>query len=272
MTPKTEPQPGGAGRVRAKRSLGQNFLVDANVSRKIAGALQAAPGDTVLEIGPGQGALTRFLAALPGVRLVALEKDAALAVALKAALPEVGVVVADALAYPWERLGESGPVRVIGNLPYNVASPIIWDLAARCPRCLRAVFMIQREVAERLCARPGTGAYGGLTAWVTSFVTPQLLFRVGPEVFRPRPKVESAVVALTPLPAAARPSDPAALATVIKTCFTWRRKQLQNILKAFPADVAACFFAASGVSPSSRPENLSPETFQMLASCYRASE
>ncbi len=261
---------GGAGAVRAKRSLGQNFLVDKNVARKIVAALKAAPGDLVLEIGPGRGALTHVLADLPGVRLAALEKDAALAAALKAELPGAGVVVADALGFAWESLASAGPLRIIGNLPYNVASPIIWELVARCPYFARAVFMIQREVAERLCAMPGSGAYGGLTAWVRSFVAPELLFRVGPEVFRPRPKVESAVVAFTPLPAAERAADPQNLAAVIKQCFTWRRKQLQNILKAFPAGVAERFFAAEQIKPTARPEELSPRKFQALAACYRS--
>lgn len=251
---------------RPKRSLGQNFLTDPNTARRIVDALGITPGSVVLEIGPGRGALTGFLMESGAGRVMALEKDRELAPELARRHPGLAVVNADALTFAWERLGRLGclGVRVVGNLPYNVASPIMWDLAWRCPWFERAVFMVQLEVAERIVAAPRTKAYGGLSVWLQSFVRAEKLFKVGPNVFTPRPKVESAVVAFTPRPMEERPPEPERLAGFIKRLFAMRRKQLGRILGPDLAPGARGYLETQGLSPASRPEELSPPQMRKL--------
>lgn len=261
---------GASALARPKRSLGQNFLVDPNMSAKIVATLAIAPGDTVIEIGPGRGALTApILAARPG-RYLALEKDRDLAAALLQRYPEAAVANCDALRLDWRRLdGLTGPVRLIGNLPYNIASPLLWDLCAGAGRFVRGVFMVQHEVARRLAASPGGREYGALSAWIGNFVQVEYCFKVPPTVFRPRPKVDSAVVAVTPLPASERPDDPAALARVLKLLFSARRKQLRGILKRFWGEDVADYFASAGLSEQDRPEILSPRALRGLANLLK---
>jgi 16S rRNA (adenine1518-N6/adenine1519-N6)-dimethyltransferase len=176
------------------------------------------------------------------------------------------VSLADALTMPWARF--VAPWKIIGNLPYNVASPLIWDILSLTPGLIRAVFMVQKEVALRLVAPPGCGAYGALSVWVQSFAAPRLEFNVPPQVFRPAPKVHSAVVSFAPLPLSERPADANALSSLLKLCFQKRRKQLGGILRSQPGwqpDEAE----EIGVKQSSRPEELSPRQFQTLAALMR---
>jgi len=250
---------------RPKKSLGQNFLTDPNVARRIVASLRIEPGDTVLEIGPGRGALTGFLMESGAGRVLALEKDRALAPELARRWPGLGVVNADALRFQWERLDRLDRVRVVGNLPYNVASPIMWDLAARCAGFRRAVFMVQLEVADRIVAVPRTKDYGALSVWLQSFVVTEKLFKVSPTVFTPRPKVESAVVAFTPRAASGRPDNPARLSGFLKRLFSMRRKQLGRILGAGLNEAGRALLQDQGLSSSSRPEELSPAVIDNLA-------
>ncbi len=246
----------------AKRRFGQNFLVDQNIARKIVASLDIRPDDRVLEIGPGPGALTRFILEQGPSRFIAVERDLHWALTLKRARSEAIAVCADALTLPWERFDASRPVKIIGNLPYNGASPLRWQVFSRARGLVRAVFMVQKEVAERLAARPGSRVYGALSAWVQSFVEPKLLFHVGPQVFRPRPKVDSSVLRFEPIPA---PSvDTNALASLIKRCFQQRRKQLRSILRDQWSDDVSRALEARGLGASSRPEELSPAVFQEL--------
>ena len=250
---------------RPKRSLGQNFLVDRNITAKIVASLGIAPGDTVIEIGPGRGALAEpILAARPGAYL-ALEKDRDLAGRLSREYPGVSVALIDALTLDWRRLDRLPGARLIGNLPYNIASPLLWDLCAGASRFARGVFMVQHEVARRLAAGPDSREYGALSAWIGNFVTVEYCFKVPPTVFVPRPKVDSAVVALTPRPAGERPEDPAGLARLLKRLFASRRKQLRGILKAYWDDALAAHFAGQGISEQARPENVSPQGLRELA-------
>ena len=250
---------------RPKRSLGQNFLTDPNTARKIVEALHIRPGDAVVEIGPGRGALTGFLMESGAGEVVAIEKDRELALELARRFPGLRVVNADAMAFAWERLcglkstvaGERG-LRVVGNLPYNVASPIMWDLASRCACFDRAVFMVQLEVAERIVARPRCKAYGGLSVWLQNFVVPEKLFKVGPAVFFPRPKVDSAVVAFTAKPLGERPEDPRKLAALVKRLFSMRRKQLGRILGADLSGPVGRYIITEKIDSNCRPEELSP--------------
>jgi 16S rRNA (adenine1518-N6/adenine1519-N6)-dimethyltransferase len=269
-TPEPSLKAGGAGEGgeaygRPKRSLGQNFLSDPNTAAKIVAALAIAPGDVVVEIGPGRGALTPFILDAGPAAYLALEKDRDLAVRLAREHPGASVAMTDALRMDWRRLDRLPGARVIGNLPYNIASPLLWDLCAGAVAFARGVFMVQHEVARRLAASPGGREYGALSAWVGSFARVEYCFKVPPTVFRPRPKVDSAVVAVTPRPAAERPAEPAALSRLLKMLFSLRRKQLGGILKPFRGPELDAWLAENGVSERDRPENLSPPQLSQLS-------
>ncbi len=251
-------------RHRAKKSLGQNFLQDQNTCRRIVDAIKPTPEDHIIEIGPGQGALTRFLVDAAPARLTVLEMDDYLAEQLDEEYPILEVVRTDALLFPWDSLND-GPCKIIGNLPYNVGSKLIWDIVSTVKTFDIAVFMVQHEVAKRLTADIDSKAYGGLTAWVKNFTTTKYLFKVPPTVFRPQPKVDSAVVAFVPLPADQWPENPEALSQLIKILFQKRRKQLSTILKQHWSPAMAEWFEKEGVSTKARPENLTPEQFLGLS-------
>ncbi|QGY41153.1 ribosomal RNA small subunit methyltransferase A [Pseudodesulfovibrio cashew] len=251
-------------RHRAKKSLGQNFLQDPNVCRRIVDAIRIEPDDYIIEIGPGQGALTGLIAGAGPRRFTVLEMDDSLALRLEEDFPDVEVVRTDALEFDWESLNAAS-CKIVGNLPYNVASKLIWDIVSRVHSLSLGVFMVQHEVAMRLTADPGTKAFGGLTAWVRNFADTRYLFKVPPTVFKPRPKVDSAVVGFRPLPSELWPDDPEALSRLIKTLFQKRRKQLSTILKQEWNEQVQAWFDEEGVSPKARPENLTPEQFQGLS-------
>lgn len=250
---------------RAKKSLGQHFLRDRNISEKIVRLLNVCTGDRVMEIGPGPGALTGLLEATPLERLVLLEKDRHWAAERqRLAGPHTQAVLTDALTMPWERITPQNPWKIISNLPYNVASPLIWDIVSRATGLTRAVFMVQKEVAERIIAKPGGKDYGALSVWVQSFVVPDWGFVVGPKCFSPPPKVDSAVVVFTPLPQTARPSNPAGLARLIKLCFQNRRKQLGSIFRRHGIETWIHRASAVTINPQQRPETLSSMDFQAI--------
>lgn len=255
----------------AKRSLGQNFLVDPNTSRRIVQALDIGPDDHVVEIGPGRGALTDILTASDAAAVYAVEKDRELAPMLKARHPGLRVALIDAMDVAWERLAPALSWKIIGNLPYNVASPIMWEIAHRALAASRCVFMVQKEVAQRLAAPPGSKTYGALGVFVQSYMDVKLAFTVGPQVFRPRPKIDSAVVVFSRKNAPG--VDARALGSVLATCFQKRRKQLGSILKQYWNEDLDRLFEERGLSPTMRPENLRPEDFQALANamliCFR---
>jgi len=258
---------------RAKRSLGQNFLVDPNLQRKIAEALGAEPDDEVLEVGPGHGALTGHLAGRVR-RLVLVELDDDLAARLEERYRErtdVEVVHADFLDLDRGTLS-SDPVRVLvlGNIPYNITSPIVFRLLER-PRPRRIVLMVQAEVAERIVAPVGSRAYGALSVGVRSVASIEHLFGVGRKAFRPVPRVDSSVIRIEPFaPEAMGPADEERLRRLVRAAFQWRRKQLGKILRdhpdlAAPADVVVDVLRGCGLSPTDRPERVSPENFRALA-------
>lgn len=249
---------------RAKKSLGQNFLVDENICRKIVHALDIIPGDNVLEIGPGHGALTRFIHH-KGAQIFALEKDVELCLILKDRFQDINIVCADALAFDWSRLERLPDLKIAGNLPYNVASRIIWDLAFQIGRLDRAIFMVQKEVGQRIISRPGSKSYGGLSVWIQSFLKPEILFRVSPKVFRPRPKVDSVVLKFIPLGEEKKIFCRKELAKTIRIMFQSRRKQVGKILRTYWNDEINLFFEQRGISARSRPEDLSPVDFQGLS-------
>ena len=180
---------------RAKRRLGQHFLSDPRILQRIADALEPTAAVTVLEIGPGPGGLTAALAARAG-RVVAIEKDPDLVPRLRARFPDVTVVEGDALELDWHALGGPGAL-VTGNIPYNITSPLI-DKALLPPRPPRIVFLVQKEVADRVTASAGESAYGALSVGVQAVARAERLFVVPAGAFHPRPKVDSAVLRLTP--------------------------------------------------------------------------
>ena len=251
---------------RAKKSLGQHFLRREEICTRIASLLLPRPEDRVLEIGPGPGALTRALEAGPHACLLLLEKDRHWAAERqRLAGPRTQAVLTDALRFDWRRVGPTRPWKIIGNLPYNVASPLIWDIVSRARGLSRAVFMVQKEVGQRLAAAPGNGHYGALSVWVQSYTRPRLEFVVGPGAFSPPPKVDSAVLSFEPLPPEALPARPDALSRLLRICFQQRRKQLGGIFRRAGLPELETALERTGLAPNLRPEALGKDDFQRLA-------
>ncbi len=250
---------------RPKKSLGQNFLVDGNIIQKIVDALDLDSYDTVFEIGSGRGALTNVLMQ-QAENIIALEKDRELAYALKAQWPGIGVILGDGLAFGWESLEKVSSLKIVGNLPYNVASPLMWEIFSRVRTFEKCCFMVQKEVALRICAKPGSKVYGGLSVWLQTFAIPNILFHVSPSCFYPAPRVESSVVAFVPRPLGN--VDKAQLARTIHLLFQKRRKQLGTILKPFWNNRIATWLEVSGLDRRVRPENLTPGQFGELSSVF----
>jgi 16S rRNA (adenine1518-N6/adenine1519-N6)-dimethyltransferase len=252
----------------AKRRLGQHFLTDPRLLARIADALEAGPEDTVLEIGPGRGGLTAPLVERAG-RVIAIEKDRELIPTLRARFPTVDLIEADALELDWHTLTPTGATSLLvtGNIPYNITSPLI-DKAMVPPRPRRTVFLVQKEVAERVTAAPGTPEYGALSIGVQAVARAERLFIVPAGAFRPQPKVDSAVLRLTPL---AEPlvadADRNSFRVLVVGLFGYRRKQLLRALREFTgwsAERAARLLATAGMPETVRPEVLSPAEFVRL--------
>ncbi len=247
---------------KAKKSLGQHFLRDRNISEKIVNLLRITEGDHVIEIGPGPGALTTILEEKPLATLTLVEKDDHWAAERqRLGGPNTKAMLMDALEMPWHTINEENPHKIISNLPYNVASPLMWDIFSQSTGLIRAVFMMQKEVGLRLIAKPHSKEYGALTVWTQSFVKPEWGFVVGPKSFSPPPKVDSAVLAFTPLPAEQRPQHPDLLAKLVKMCFQNRRKQLKSIFKQNNVLHLLPILEELSIDPERRPETLSPSDF-----------
>jgi 16S rRNA (adenine1518-N6/adenine1519-N6)-dimethyltransferase len=257
---------------RARKRLGQHFLTDPGILGRIADALDISGGETVVEIGPGRGALTDALRdrLRPGEgRLIAVELDAALAALLReryAGDARVEVVERDVLDVALGDLA-GGPYLVAGNVPYYTTTPIIFH-ALESPRPERAVYLVQREVAERVVAAAGDDPYGALSANVQAVARAELLFRVPAGAFRPRPTVDSAVLRLSPRPRPAiEPALEGGYRRFVLDAFALRRKQMRRVLRTMLAvdpPTADRLLDAAGVSPDARPETLTPEQFAEL--------
>jgi 16S rRNA (adenine1518-N6/adenine1519-N6)-dimethyltransferase len=250
---------------KAKKSLGQHFLHQRSTAERIVQLLEIGPQDRVLEIGPGPGALSGLLKAANPACLLLLEKDGYWA-AERHKTGDGHVVLIDAMRFAWSRITPERPWKIIGNLPYNVASPLLWDIASQATGLQRAVCMVQKEVALRIVASPNTKSYGALSVWLQSFLQPQLVFTVGAGAFTPAPRVDSAVVAFVPLPLAQRARQPEALASLLKICFQNRRKQLQSIFRMHNKEAALPVLRTLDIAPRTRPEHLAPKLFQELSS------
>lgn len=215
-------------------------------------ALDPVPGETVLEIGPGKGTLTRELLAR-GLRVVAIEKDPVLARALSQ--ENLQVIAGDALKLVWPRVA-----KVVGNIPYYITSPLI-DTALTPPLPERVVFLMQAEVADRLAAGPGSKTYGALSVGVQAVARVEKLFNIAAGAFRPPPKVGSSVVRLLPLSEPlVQPDEIGAFRTFVTACFGRRRKQLKNVIPGITAED----LRELGLDPQTRPERLAPEAFVQL--------
>jgi len=246
-----------------RKRFGQNFLADPHYVARILDAVDPRPGERVVEIGPGLGALTADLIERAG-RLIAVEIDRDLAARLRERFgpDRLELHVADALAFDFAALGDD--LRVVGNLPYNISSPLLFHLAGFAARLRDLTVMLQKEVVDRMCARPGTPEYGRLGVMLAASFSVERLFIVPPGAFRPAPKVDSAVARLVPLrdraPAIANPQR---FAAIVAAAFSQRRKTLRNALAGL-ADAAA--IEAAGVDPGARGETLSVSQFLALAS------
>jgi 16S rRNA (adenine1518-N6/adenine1519-N6)-dimethyltransferase len=285
LTPATVRALCSAHGIQPKKSLGQNFLVDGNIARRIASLARLGDGTgaiggaatraRVLEIGPGLGSLTLALCE-QGARVVAVEVDARLAGVLAEVLEAAGVaeqvqvVVADALDADLEGLvaDDRGPgtVTCVSNLPYNVAVPVVMRLLEEVPAVGHIVVMVQREVGERLAAGPGDEQYGAVSVKVAYFAEASLVGRVPPSVFVPRPRVDSALVRLVrrPAPPVSVPSE-AELFGLVRAGFAQRRKMLRRSLAPLLGDRASAVLDAAGVAPTARAEELGLDAWAAVA-------
>src|SRR5690606_13412993 len=250
--------------------LGQNFLLDLNLTAKIARAAGDLAGCDVIEVGPGPGGLTRGLLAEGARHVLAIEKDAralpALAEIASAYPGRLTVIHGDALEIdPLAHL--TPPIRIVANLPYNVGTELLirWLTPAAWPPFWQSLtLMFQKEVAERIVAQPGGKAYGRLAVLAQWRTEARIVMTLPPEAFVPAPKVHSAVVHLTALPEPRYPADPAVLSRVVAAGFNQRRKMLRAALKGLHPDIEALLVAA-GISPTARAEEIGLERFCALA-------
>jgi 16S rRNA (adenine1518-N6/adenine1519-N6)-dimethyltransferase len=249
--------------VRPRKRFGQHFLHDPGVLQRIVEAIAPARGDAVVEIGPGEGALTRPLLERLD-RLTAIEIDRDLVARLIEEFPgeRLTVISADALDHDFSAFPAG--TRIVGNLPYNISTPVLFHLAHYADRVRDMHFMLQREVVERMVARHSTPDYGRLSVMLQTRFAMKKLFNVASGAFRPPPKVESAVVRLTPL--AHKPDcDAALLEKIVREAFSARRKTLRNALPLAPQD-----YVELGIDPQLRPENLSPADYvRITTACVR---
>jgi 16S rRNA (adenine1518-N6/adenine1519-N6)-dimethyltransferase len=257
-----------AARPVAKKRFGQHFLHDPQVIERLLRAIDPRPGQTLVEIGPGLGALTRHLLERAG-RLHVIEIDRELVPHLQrlcGTAPNLVIHAADALRFDFARLSENGtPLRLVGNLPYNISTPLLFHLFEYSSLITDMHFMLQKEVVERIVAAPGEAAYGRLTATVAARAQAVALFAVGSGAFRPPPQVESAVLRLVPRPPPFPLASLAAYDRIVAAAFAQRRKTIANALRG---QLAAQAIAAVGLDPQARAEQLAPCDFARLADRY----
>ncbi len=254
--------------IRPTKALGQNFVADPNTVERIARLAGLVPGATVVEVGAGLGSLTLALANA-GAHVVAIEVDPRLVAILRETVAglDVDVVQADALRLDWEALlGDlPGPVALVANLPYSVATPVVVRVLEEAPRVDRLLVMVQREVGERWVAAPGDPAYGAVSVKIAYWATASVVGRVPPTVFVPRPRVDSVLVEMRRRPDPA--VDPAVVpyerfATVVRAGFAHRRKMLRQSLAG---TVEPAAFESAGVAPTARAEELGVAAWGELA-------
>jgi 16S rRNA (adenine1518-N6/adenine1519-N6)-dimethyltransferase len=248
---------------RARKRFGQHFLSDSGVVDAILRSVHATKDDTVVEIGPGQGAITTSLASSAG-HLHAIELDRDLARRLRYQYdgnPNVTIHEADALAFDFSTLGDR--LRIVGNLPYNISTPLLFHLLQYRDRIIDMHFMLQKEVVDRMAAGPGSKAYGRLGIMLGCYLRIESLFDVDRSAFSPPPEVTSAVVRLDPLPPGTFDIvDEALLSSIVSNAFMKRRKTIRNSLKDI---VDTTDLEAVGIDPGLRPEQISIEKYVQLS-------
>jgi len=247
---------------RARRRFGQNFLHDPHIIQRIVGAIDPQRGQTIIEIGPGQAALTHALVERAG-HVTAIEIDRDLAARLRSAfsLSQLTLIEADALEFDWSSL--PAPLRIVGNLPYNISSPLLFALTPVAERVIDQHFMLQKEVVERMVAKPGSRTYGRLSVMLQLRYRMKRLFDVSRGAFRPAPQVTSSIVRMQPITPAEMPSvEPAAFARVVAAAFGQRRKTLRNALAEL---MTAETIEAAGIDPKARAETLTVDHFVRLS-------
>jgi 16S rRNA (adenine1518-N6/adenine1519-N6)-dimethyltransferase len=260
-----------------RKSLGQHFLTDRSILSRIADALNATGAETVVEIGAGRGSLTELLLPRAG-RVIAVEYDRALATILRrrfAEQPNLLVVEGDVLAAPLASVAGTDDFLLIGNVPYNITTPILFH-ALRRPRPRRAVFLVQKEVADRLAAAPGGRSYGALSANVQALTRVERLFRVPAGAFHPPPRVDSAVVRLEPRhDSVVESAEEERFRAFVQGAFGFRRKQMRRVLRSLmdgTAESAEALLRAVGIDPNARPETLGPAKFAELLRAVAAND
>lgn len=250
---------------RARKRFGQNFLVDQSIINRIVESIDPHAGQHIVEIGPGQAALTRKLIAALGTggSIDAIEIDRDLVARLTHEFPaeRLRVHQGDAMEFDFATL--PAPLRVVGNLPYNISTPILFRLCEFEDRIADMTFMLQKEVVDRMAAREGEGARGRLSVMLQYRYRVEHCFDVPPTAFKPVPAVDSAIVRLTPLrEQRLRPRDEARFAQIVMTAFTQRRKMIRKSLASF---VSVDAWAGIGIDPQARAEELSCEAFMKIA-------
>jgi 16S rRNA (adenine1518-N6/adenine1519-N6)-dimethyltransferase len=252
---------------RPRRRFGQHFLTDRSVLDQIVAAIAPERDDIVAEIGPGHGALTAPLAErVSHLHVIEIDRDLARALSARFSPDRVTVHTGDALEFDFARL--PAPLRLVGNLPYNISTPLLFRLFPYAARIRDAHFMLQLEVVERMVARPSTAAYGRLSVMLQYRFAMERIMRVPPGAFNPPPKVESAVVRMVPLPESALGArDAAVLSSVVTAAFTKRRKTLRNALAEI---IGADALAHLGIDARLRPENLSVADYVAISNAVAA--
>lgn len=265
-----DPSSALAGRHVHKKQFGQHFLHDPGIIRRIVQAVAPKPGERLVEIGPGEGAITLPLLREHG-RITVIELDRDLIPRIQAAAAPLGqldVVNADVLTVDFSALAQGQPLRLVGNLPYNISSPILFHCIEHAAAVVDMHFMLQKEVVDRMAADPGSKVYGRLSVMLQLSCTVEPLFNVPPGAFNPPPKVDSAVVRLIPLPPGQRHgADPVLVERVVRHAFGQRRKTLSNALSGV---ASADQIRAAGVSPGERAEQLAPADFVRIAQVVAA--
>ena len=252
--------------MRARKRFGQHFLTDASVLERTLDCIDLRPGDRVLEIGPGRGALTECLYGVTE-RFAAIEIDRDLAPMLRARFPGLELIVADVLGFDFTQLGTEKPWRITGNLPYNISTPLLIRLLKSKLPIEDMHFMLQKELAERAGGNPGTKAWGRLSVLVQYHCEVEMLFDVEPSSFSPPPQVRSTVVRLTPRDETLALRCSARLDAVLRTAFSARRKRLDNALKSLPVD-----WDRAEVDTRSRPDQLSVSEYVRIANAVENSD
>lgn len=252
---------------RARKRFGQNFLVSPGVIRKIVDAIAPRPGDTVVEIGPGLGALTGpLLERIDHLHVVEIDRD--LIARLRERFPAEHLTIheGDALAFDFGTLKGAGPLKIVGNLPYNISSPLLFHLADYGDRVAEMHFMLQKEVVDRMVAAPGSGDYGRLSVMLQVRFWMERLFVVPPGSFNPPPKVDSAIVRMIPLEKVGAGgtvlADPDLFSRLVAAAFSQRRKMLRNTLKEFGGER---LLETQGIAPTARAEALPVDVYVRLS-------